>query len=102
MLSTDQLPHRLNQVFAPNQADTPAEAIVDAYSALVNTSDFNELKEIVRDWAQAQNLTEARVEELAQAQNRLAQAQNRTEMRMEELAQAQIWTMYRSRCFLGG
>ncbi len=62
----------------------------------VTKREFNELKEIVRELAQAQKRTEERVEELAQAQKRteerveeLAQAQKRTEERLEELAQAQ-------------
>jgi hypothetical protein len=50
--------------------------------AAVGRGDFNELKEVVRDLAAAQNRTELRVEELTQAQNR-------TELRVEELAQAQ-------------
>ncbi|MGQ9756487.1 MAG: hypothetical protein ACUVRF_11220 [Desulfotomaculales bacterium] len=82
----------------------------------MKTSDFNELKEIVRDLgakmgelAQAQKQSETRltrleavVEELAQAQKRteqrveeLAQAQKRTEQRVEELAQAQKRTEQR-------
>jgi chromosome segregation ATPase len=74
--------------------------------ASVTKVEFNELKEIVRDLAQAQTLTGQRMEELAQAQVRteqrmdslavrmeeLAQAQARTEQRMEELAQAQART----------
>ncbi len=62
----------------------------------VERSDFNELKDIVRQLAEAQNRTEKRVEELAEAQNRtekrveeLAEAQNRTEKRLETLAEAQ-------------
>ncbi len=87
---------KLDGAFPKKQAVVLAEVITDAYSELVKTSDFNELKSIVKELAQAQNRTEARVEELAQAQNRtearveeLAQAQNRTEARVEELAQAQ-------------
>jgi hypothetical protein len=53
--------------------------------ASVTKVEFNELKEIVRDLAQAQTLTGQRMEELAQAQVR-------TEQRMEELAQAQART----------
>ena len=48
----------------------------------VTKKEFNELKEIVRELAEAQKRTEQRVEELAQAQKR-------TEQRVEELAQAQ-------------
>jgi uncharacterized phage infection (PIP) family protein YhgE len=69
----------------------------------VTRSDFNELKEVVSELAQAQKRTEQRVEELAEAQKRtearldslivrvdqLAEAQKRTEQRVEELAEAQ-------------
>ena len=48
----------------------------------VTTTDFKELKDIVRDLAMAQQRTEQRMEELATAQQR-------TEQRMEELAAAQ-------------
>ena len=95
-LSIEQLMSRFEPVFSPPQAATLAGAIHDAYTEGVKASDFNELKEIVRqlavaqqDLAQAQGRTEARMEELAQAQQELAQAQGRTEARMEELAQAQ-------------
>jgi hypothetical protein len=52
-----------------------AEVVVEAYSELVKTSDFNELKSIVK--------------ELTVAQKELAAAQQRTERRVEELASAQ-------------
>jgi len=65
----------------------------------VGRSDFDELKDLVRQLAEAQNRTEHRVEELAEAQNRtehrveeLAEAQKRTENRVEELAEAQTKT----------
>jgi len=101
---------RLKDAFPPEQASVLAELIHQAYTDLVKTSDFNELKEIVRDLgtkmgelAEAQKRTEARVEELAEAQKEtqkevgrldralqeLAEAQKRTEARVEELAEAQ-------------
>ncbi|MCL6478452.1 MAG: hypothetical protein K6T65_08540 [Peptococcaceae bacterium] len=63
-------------------AEIIAEATREAGSELVKASDFNELKEIVRDLALAQHKTELRMEELAEAQKR-------TEQRLEELAEAQ-------------
>jgi hypothetical protein len=71
--------------------------------AHVTREDFSELKNIVRELAEAQKRTEQRVEELAEAQRNseqrltrlevvvgeLAEAQKRTEQRVEELAQAQ-------------
>lgn len=69
----------------------------------VTREDFNDLKNIVRELAEAQKRTELRVENLAEAQERtelrvedLAKAQERTELRLtrleavvEELAEAQ-------------
>jgi hypothetical protein len=65
---------RLVQVFNERQADVLADVIRSAYSDLVRTSDFNELKEIVRELAAAQQRTEQRVEELAAAQQRTERA----------------------------
>ncbi len=108
--------HKLEQVFTEPQAAVLAEVVEAAYTDLVKTSDFNELKSIVRDLATAQNemaaaqvRTEERltrveiaVEKLAEAQKRtetrveeLAEAQKRTEMRVEELAEAQKRTEMR-------
>ena len=62
----------------------------------VRRTDFDDLKIVVRELAEAQKRTELRVEELAEAQKRtenrieeLAEAQKRTELRVEELAEAQ-------------
>jgi len=62
----------------------------------VTRKEFQELRDIVKELAQAQRRTKKRVNELAQAQrrteervNELAQAQRRTEERVNELAQAQ-------------
>ncbi|MEZ4528858.1 MAG: hypothetical protein R2941_23345 [Desulfobacterales bacterium] len=62
----------------------------------VGRGEFNELRDIVKDLAMAQRMTENRVGELAEAQKRtekrveeLAEAQKRTEKRVEELAEAQ-------------
>ncbi len=85
MLKEPELLKKFEIVFEVQQAATLAEVITDAYTDLVKTSDFNELKEIVRDLAQSQQRTEQRVEELARAQQR-------TEQRMEELAEAQTRT----------
>ncbi|HAA89233.1 MAG: hypothetical protein XD63_1205 [Thermoanaerobacterales bacterium 50_218] len=107
---------KLQTVFSPEQAAVLAQVIHEAYTDLVKTSDFNELKEIVRnlsvkmgELAEAQKRTEQRVEELAEAQRgsearltrletivgELAQAQKRTEKRVEELAEAQKRTEQR-------
>ena len=91
-VSIERLTRRFNGVFSPQQATVLAEAIHDSYADLVKSSDFNELKEIVRGLAQAQARTERRMDELAQAQHELTQAQARTEASMKELAQAQTRT----------
>lgn len=82
MLSQAEMLRKLSAVFEPRQAKVLTEVITEAYSDLVRARDFNELKEIVRELAEAQKRTELRVEELAEAQKR-------TEQRMEELARAQ-------------
>ena len=82
MQAATDLRKKLEHVFEKKQASLLAEVITDAYSELVKTSDFNELKGIVKELAEAQKRTEVRMEDLAQAQGR-------TEVRMEELAQAQ-------------
>jgi hypothetical protein len=96
MLTQARMRQKLEQVFERRQAEVLAEVVEAAYADLVKTGDFNELKGIVKELAQAQQRTETRMEELTQAQQRtetrmeeLAQAQQRTETRMEELAQAQ-------------
>lgn len=72
----------LEKVFTVKQSSVLSKIIADSYSELVKTGDFNELKEIVRELAQAQNRTELKVEELVDAQKR-------TELKVEELADAQ-------------
>ena len=62
----------------------------------VTKDEFRELRDVVRELAEAQRRTEQRVNELAEAQreterrlNELAEAQRRTEQRVNELAEAQ-------------
>jgi hypothetical protein len=94
------------EIFAefPPELRLPIARLVDTLrdELGISRTDFEELKAIVRDLAQAQQRTEVRLEELAQAQARtevrleeLAQAQQRTEVRLEELAQAQAHTEVR-------
>ncbi len=99
MLTQDQLQRKLGNAFDPAQAALLAEVVTEAYAELVKTHDFNELKEIVRDLAQAQVRTEQRIDTLVTRIDELAQAQVRTEQqvdtlatRMDELAQAQVRT----------
>lgn len=72
---------RLEAVFDKDQAEVLSEVITEAYRDLVKTSDFNELKGIVKDLgtkvgelAEAQKRTEKRVEDLAEAQKRTDRA----------------------------
>jgi exonuclease VII large subunit len=102
MLTQEQLQRRLSSAFDASQAALLAEVVTEAYAELVKTHDFNELKEIVRDLAQAQNRTEQRMDTLAGRMDELTQAQSRTEQRMDilagrmdELAQAQVRTEHR-------
>ena len=73
MQQQTKLTHKLNTVFERPQAVMLAEVITDAYNDLVKTSDFNELKSIVK--------------ELAQAQKELAEAQKETQIEIKKLAQ---------------
>ena len=75
MQSNQAIKTELEKVFRPKQASVLARVIADAYSELVKTDDFNELKGIVK--------------ELAEAQKELAEAQKRTEIKVGELAEAQ-------------
>ena len=61
---------KLSRVFAEEQARVLTEVISEAYNELVKARDFNELKDIVKELAEAQKRTELRVEELAEAQKR--------------------------------
>ncbi len=93
MVNVQQIKERLKGPFEEQQAGVLAEVIVEAthesQKELVKASDFNELKNIVKELgikvgelAEAQKRTELKVEELAEAQKR-------TELKVEELAEAQ-------------
>jgi hypothetical protein len=79
MLTTTSARQRLAQVFNEKQAAVLADVIHESYSDLVRTGDFNELKEIVRNLAAAQ-------QELTAAQQELASAQGRTERALQKLS----------------
>ncbi|MFC1465167.1 MAG: hypothetical protein ACFLMY_09990 [Candidatus Brachytrichaceae bacterium NZ_4S206] len=84
-----EMTQRLERAFPAEQAGVLAEVIHDAYNALVKASDFNELKAIVAELAEAQKRTDERVAELVVAQRELVEAQKRTDERVAELAEAQ-------------
>jgi len=78
------LTKKLKTVFNGQQAAVLSEVITDAYSDLVKTGDFNELKAIVKELAEAQKRTEQRVEELAEAQKETQLAMKETQLAMKE------------------
>lgn len=75
----------LKKAFTAKQSSILSKVIVKAQSELVKSDDFNELKDIVKELAEAQKRTEIKMEELAEAQKR-------TEIKVEELAEAQRLT----------
>ncbi|ODS34303.1 MAG: hypothetical protein SCARUB_00562 [Candidatus Scalindua rubra] len=68
MYKLSEIKEKLEKVFDKKQANVLTDVIVDAYGDLVKSSDFNELKTIVKELAEAQKRTEVRIEELAEAQ----------------------------------
>ena len=80
-----EVKRKLSTAFDDWQSTVLSEVVVEAYTDLVKTSDFNELKAIVKDLAQAQRRTEQRVEELAEAQKE-------TQQEIKKLAESQIAT----------
>ncbi len=105
MINTLRIFEELSQALEPKAAQKLAAVLGSFYEDLQQTvtkAEFTELREVVRDLAEAQKRTELRVNELAEAQKRteqrveeLAEAQKRTEQRLEELAEAQKRTEQR-------
>ncbi len=99
MINTLRIYEELSQTLEPKAAHKLASVLGAIYEDLQHTvtkSEFDDLRQVVRDLAEAQKRTETRVEELARAQQRteakvqeLAEAQKHTEARVEELAEAQ-------------
>jgi len=82
---SERLTTRLLEVFEERQAKVLAEVITEAYDGLVKVSDFNELKEIVRDLAEAQRASEARLTRLEETVADLIEAQRASEARLTRL-----------------
>ena len=92
MAILERLKLRLAEAFEEHQAAILAEVIAEAYDGLVKASDFNELKEIVRDLAEAQRDlaeaqrgSEARLTRLEETVAGLAEAQRASEARLTRL-----------------
>ena len=81
MAALPEIKKKLQEVFPEKQAQVLL-GLVDLANELVKAGDFAELKQVVKELAEAQKRTEQRIEELAEAQKR-------TEQRLEELAEAQ-------------
>ncbi|MGA2467520.1 MAG: hypothetical protein ABSH06_24645 [Thermodesulfobacteriota bacterium] len=64
MLDLIELNKRFDRAFDKKQAKVLAEVFFGAYSDLVKASDFNELKTIIKDLAEAQKRTEIELREL--------------------------------------
>ncbi len=82
MINTLVLTRRFEHVFDKRQAFVLAKSITEAYSDLVKTSDFNELKSIVQDLAIAQ-------QKLAIAQQKLTVSQQEMAVSQQEMAVSQ-------------
>ena len=74
MATSAEIKKKLEKVFDERQATVLAEVFVDAYGELVKASDFDGLKAIVKELAEAQTRTEQRLEQLAEAQTRTEEA----------------------------
>jgi hypothetical protein len=83
---------QLIKVFSPNQADVLAHVVVEAHDALATKSDVQELRDVVKDLAVAQQATERTLAELAEAQRaterQMAESAAHVDQRFAEMAEA--------------
>jgi len=77
-----EIKDKLESVFDKKQSDILAEIIFD--SSFIKTSDFNELKSIVKELSEAQKESEHRLTRVEKAIEELAEAQKKTELTMSE------------------
>jgi len=95
MVDTLAIFNDLRKSLGDEAASKMAQIIQGLYEELsqaVTKEDFDELKAVVKDLAEAQRKTEERLDRLAERVEELAQAQARTDSRLEELAEAQTRT----------
>ena len=92
MLNTLKIFEELKEAIEPSAAKKIAEVVGKVYEELSNVVtkvEFNELRDVVRELAEAQKRTEQRVGELAEAQKRTEERLTRLETIVGELAEAQ-------------
>ncbi len=89
MLTTVDARRKLEMVFNEKQAIVLSDVIASSYNELVKTSDFSELKGIVKDIVEVQKRTEIKMGELAEAQKEGQKEITRLDKTMQELAEAQ-------------
>jgi rubrerythrin len=99
MKSVAEMESTLHDVFNPEQSRRIAQLVYDSYADLAKTSDLRDLRDVVRELADAQKQTDVHLRELADAQKQtdmhlqeLADAQKQTDMHLQELADAQKQT----------
>ena len=84
MPTTVDIRKRLEMVFSEKQAIVLSEVIASSYDELVKTSDFNELKGIVKDIAEVQKRTEIEIKGLAEAQKRTEIELQKTQIEVQK------------------
>ncbi len=86
MANLIHLKEKLSSVFSPVQAEVLSEVFIETQSESVKASDFRELKDVVKELAEAQKCTEQRLDSLTQKVEELAEAQKKTEKELRNLA----------------
>ncbi|MFM7518992.1 MAG: hypothetical protein ACKO9B_00825 [Planctomycetota bacterium] len=86
MATISSIRTKLLEQFPEPQATLMATVFVESHDELIHRAEFNELTAVVKELAEAQQRTEARVEELAEAQKELAEAQKQTTWAVKDLA----------------
>ena len=96
MLSVPQTKTKLTRVSKQRQSKIRSDVVAEAHTDSVKNSDFNELREIVKELAIAQKETNQSLKELSDAQKEtnqalteLSEAHKETREEMKELAKAQ-------------
>ena len=92
MLNPFKIYENLKQTFGEEPAKALTGVLGQMYEELANVVtkvEFNELKGVVKELAEAQKRTELKVEELAEAQKRTEERVGRLEEVVKELAEAQ-------------